>query len=134
MVPETATGTRRPSVGERLVDPEQRGLHVAGVLAGLEQQVVRSALHEPQRLLAEVGDEVSKVTPPVTEIAGSSAPWSPPPSAVRPGRSAAAHASRARRAAARLISRARAPSPYSASTSGVAPKVSVSTTSQPASR
>ncbi len=47
---------------------------------------------------------------------------------------AAAAASRASSAARRLISRALSASPYSASTSGVAPKVFVSTMSAPAAR
>ncbi len=61
-------------------------------------------------------------------------PMEPATKRSRPGVEAASAASRAISAARRLISTAFPASPYSASTSGVPPKVSVSTMSAPASK
>jgi hypothetical protein len=76
----------------------------------------------------------AKPTPPVTEMARVVGPIEPATKRRRPGSSKRAHASRASAAASRLSSKACSASPYSASTSGVAPKESVSTMSAPAAR
>ncbi len=76
----------------------------------------------------------SKVTPPVTVTDLVVGPIEP---ATNRGRSAVAYRaadSRASSAARRLIASARSARPYSASTRGVEPNVSVSTMSAPASR
>ena len=75
------------------------------------------------------------MTPPVTEIVLVVGPIEPATKRGRSGgRRTASAASRAMRAAATLISWALSSRPYSASTSGVEPKVSVSMMSAPASR
>ncbi len=135
MVPETMTGTLQPSSRSSVLNAEQRRLHVARVLAGLDQQEVDAALHQRLGLLVVsfpkfgegdaagdrdglgggahgAGDEAR----PRAVVTNSSAAW------------------RARVAAARFSSYAWSASPYSASTIRVAPKVLVSTMSAPASR
>ncbi len=46
-----------PGLGEGLLDADQAGLDVAGVLRGLQQQVVGAAGHQAERLDAEVLDQ-----------------------------------------------------------------------------
>ena len=77
----------------------------------------------------------SKSMPPVTQIALVVGPMEPATQRGRPSAaSAASAASRASSAARALIRSAWSSSPYSPSTSGVPPKVSVSVTSAPASK
>ena len=53
MVPETMTGMPAAEFARKPVDGEQRGLDVARVLAGLDQQEVRAAVDQPLGLLVE---------------------------------------------------------------------------------
>ena len=70
----------------------------------------------------------------MTEIAFVVGPMEPQTKRGRAGVSCRAQAARASEAAAAFSSKASAARPYSASTSGVPPKVLVSTTSAPAGR
>ena len=74
------------------------------------------------------------MTPPITLIALVVGPIEPATNRGRPGVENSPAACRASCAALLLISRALCSSSYSASTSGIEPKVSVSTMSAPAAK
>ena len=113
----------------------KRGLDVAGVLAGFEQQDIRAAFHQrawPARRSSR--SSCGKVTPPVTVMALVVGPIEP---ATKRGLAVVENSSaacRARRAAARFSSWAGPPARTRPARARVAPKVLVSMMSAPAAR
>ena len=129
MVPRDRDRQRRaPSVAKRALDAEQRRLDVARVLAGLEQQVVDAALDAGPRPAREVLGQLVEGDAAGDRDRLRGRPHRAGDEARPRPASSARRRPRARGAAAASVDLV-APwpaSPYSASTSGVAPKVLVS--------
>ena len=134
MVTDTATGTRTPTVSTASSMPSSAALRLSVSCVVSKRSRSTPPCSSPSTCSVYACRNWAKVTPPVTDrvlVVGPSEP------ATKRGLSgvayarAAAHASSA---AAWLMSRARSCRPNSANTMLVAPKVSVSMMSEPASR
>ena len=106
-------------LGEGALDRQDAGLDVAGVLAGLEQQVVGAAGHQTQRLHPVVLLQLLEGHPAGDRDRLGRRPIEPQTKRGRPGSSKRAQACARQLGRTRLISKARSSRPYSASTSGV---------------
>ena len=134
MVPDTTSGRRVPASSNTL----SAAIRAALVLRVSWQVSMNSRStppsSRPRICSAKVATSSEKVMPPVTEIARVVGPTEPATKRGLSGVESSRAASTASSAARRLSARASASRPYSASTSGVPPKVSVSMMSAPASR
>jgi hypothetical protein len=134
METDSTTGTDRPARAKPSSMPTRAAFTLRVSCCVSRKRTSTPPSSSPSVCSANAAVTWSNVTPPVTEMVFVPGPMEP---ATKRGRSCVskrAHASRAIRAAATLMSRTRSWSPYSASTILVPPKVSVSTRSAPASR
>jgi hypothetical protein len=134
IVPDTTTGRRTPASA----NVSSTAIRAAFVLpVSWQVSMMRRSIppsSNPRACSRKVHTSSAKVMPPVTEIALVVGPIDPATNRGFAGVEASRAASTASSAANRLSVRASASSPYSASTSGVPPKVSVSIMSAPAAR
>ena len=134
IVTDTATGTRTPTVSVASSMPSSAALRLSVSCVVSSRSRSTPPRSSPSTCSAYACRSRAKVTPPVTDSVLVVGPIEPATKRGLSGVAYARTAAHASSAAAWLMSRARSCRPNSARTMFVAPKVSVSMTSEPASR